>query len=164
MSDPVALTGGYLHWLVANDYYDGEVAGVGLRASDGSHVWFCAIAWDSEQWQRVFAVARVEKNLVDKLVAELESVENRRVPFWAPGRATGTPEAQDLWREVINAALDAVDWRLVEGHSLLEETTELVLESQEVPGIVRAARSGALMEEFDSPLMGRVLRRIRDGG
>jgi hypothetical protein len=52
---------------------------------DITRLWFGVWAWDSEQMERVFAVAPSNKLLLDKLVKELERVEPRRTPFWLPG-------------------------------------------------------------------------------
>jgi len=38
----------YLRWIVASEYYDGAMAGIGERATDSATVWFRVVAWDDE--------------------------------------------------------------------------------------------------------------------
>jgi hypothetical protein len=153
----------YLLWIVASEYYDGEMSGVGLRASDGAHVWFRTLAWDSEQWQRVFAIARVEKPLIDRLLVELEKTEPRRSPFWLPGPTSGTLAVQTIWNDIANAALNTRDWQMAEGRSLVEPVTERSVDTGDVPYVIRAIRSEAVTTEMGPSLIDNVLRRIRGG-
>lgn len=52
MSTQKPGAGAYLRWIIASEYYDGAMAGIGERVADGATVWFRAVAWDGEQWRR----------------------------------------------------------------------------------------------------------------
>jgi hypothetical protein len=39
-------------WVIAYDYYDGPLAGIGLRSKSRTFLFFKAVAWDEEHWKR----------------------------------------------------------------------------------------------------------------
>ena len=153
---------GYLRWIIASDYYDGAMSGVGERSSDGAVVWFRAIAWDDEQWQRVFAVAVVAPALVQRLVTELEKAGPRQLPFWLPGPSPAIPDAEAAWRAVADAALLTDQWRLVEAHDLLEPCSESLADDPfEAAKLADAVRYGSVLTVSTVPLIDALLRQIQ---
>jgi hypothetical protein len=154
-------TSAYLRWIVASEYYDGAMAGVGERVTDGAAVWFRAVAWDHEQWQRVFAVTVVEPVLVERLIRDLEKVDQRRTPFWLPGPTSATPDVQMDWGDIADAALRSERWWLVEAHDLIEASTERQAMPADVPRLAANVRAGTVLGVSGPSLMDSVLQQIR---
>lgn len=121
---------GYCEWVIAKDYYDGPMSGVGFRLHDRRNVFFIVVGWDAEQWRRVFAVAPIREQLVTQLCSMLERWEQRIHPFWLPGPVTDRPEIATAWRAAQSDALQSSAWTLVESRDLLESSEERALSSQ----------------------------------
>jgi hypothetical protein len=122
---------GFCEWVIADEYCDGPMSGIGLRFQDQKTVLFKVVGWDSEQWQRVFAVAPVPEKLIDQLCSMLEKLEPRRRPFWLPGPATNQPEINAVWQAALTDALHDGAWILVESHDLLESSAVKTLSSEQ---------------------------------
>lgn len=152
---------GCLRWIIASEYYDGAMAGIGERSTDGATVWFRTVAWDDEQWQRVFAIAAVEPPLGQSLIRELEKVEKRQSPFWLPGPSSATPEAQVAWDAIVDAALRADRWWLVEAHDLLEASTERLATPSEAGPLTAALRAGSVLTLPGPVLIDDFMRQIQ---
>jgi hypothetical protein len=161
MSAHKSGTAAYLRWIIASEYYDGSVAGIGERAADGAAVWFRAVGWDDEQWRRVFAVTTVEPSLSERLVQNLEKVEPRKMPFWLPGPDSATPDVKKIWDEIVGAAASSDRWSLVEAHDLNEESVEHPVTPADVSQLVAAVRAGAVFEVRAASLTDGVLEQIR---
>jgi hypothetical protein len=144
---------GYLRWLVAREYYDGAMSGVGERTADGAIVWFRAVAWDLEQWQRVFAVTVIDRVLVERLVDGLERLDQRRAPFWLPGPGAATPDVEGNWKDVEGAAQGSPEWWLVEAHDLIEPSRERHVIAGDIPSLVENIRAGTLLSVSGPPLL-----------
>lgn len=137
------------------------MAGVGERVTDGATVWFRAVAWDHEQWQRVFAVTIVEAAHVARLIQDLEKVEQRRTPFWLPGPASAKSEVQKDWNDIADAALRSERWWLVETHDLIEASKERQAMPTDVPQLAANIRAGTVLGVSGPSLMDGVLQQIR---
>lgn len=152
--------GPYLRWIVACDYYDGAMTGIGERTADGILVWFTVVAWDEEQWLRVFAITTVDPECVGRLISELERVELRRLPFWLPGPASATPVAKDIWSQLANEAIRSDRWWLVEAHDLNEVPTQILVPTSGVPRLVASVRGGSVLTVRGSSITDELLRGI----
>jgi len=161
MSRRVADAGAYLRWLVASEYFDGAMAGIGERAVDGATVWFRVVAWDDEQWQRVFAVSTIEPSLSEQLVRNLEKAEPRKVPFWLPSVQSVTPETVANWGEIVETAVRSETWRLVEAHDLNEPSVERVVGPSDVSRVVAVLRAESVFAASGSSLTDKFLQQIR---
>jgi hypothetical protein len=153
--------GAYLRWIIASEYYDGSMAGIGERVADGAVVWFRVVAWDEEQWRRVFAVTAIESSLSERLVQDLEKVEPRKMPFWLPGPTSATPDVKKGWDKIVDAAVGSARWSLVEAHDLNETSTEHSATAADVPRVVAAVRAGSVLEVRGSLLTDSFLQQIR---
>jgi hypothetical protein len=151
----------YLRWIIASEYYDGATAGIGERAADGAAVWFRVVAWDEEQWQRVFAVTALEPSRAEQLVRELEKAEPRKVPFWLPGPMSVTPETKKDWGEIADAAIRSDSWRLVEAHDLNEPSAERLVSAADVPRLTASVRAGSILAARGPSLTDDFLRQVR---
>ncbi len=156
----IQMAGSYLKWIVASKYYDGVMERVGERTADGATVWFRALAWDDEQWRRVFAVAVIGSSLTRELLREIEKVERPRSPFWLPGASVEVPTVQNAWDEIVASALDALEWSLVEAHDLLEPATEHALSTFDRSRISKMVSSNEFFEFSGCQLTAQVLQRI----
>jgi len=154
------MGGSYLKWIVASKYYDGVMEGVGERTADGATVWFRALAWDDDQWRRVFAVAVIGSSLTRELLREIDKVEKPRSPFRLPGASAEIPTVQNAWDEIVASALDAHEWSLVEAHDLLEPATEHALSKVARSRISEMVSSNDFFEYSGCQLTEQVLQRI----
>lgn len=154
----------YLRWVIASEYYDGAMAGVGERMSDGSIVWFRVVAWDDEQWRRVLAVTCVDQKLVSILRQRLESIESGRLPFWFPGPSADTPDVRAAWAEIIDSAMHSSAWWFVEAHDLLDAGEEHKVAPPNVPRVVANVRSATVLVVAGSALKDAFLRQIEKPG
>lgn len=150
----------YLRWIVANEYYDGAMAGVGERVLDGAAVWFRVVAWDAELWQRVFAVTVVDSDLVQQLIQDLEGIEHRRSPFWLPGPATATRALNKVWNGIEDSALRSERWWLIEGHDLLASNERQVTPT-DAAMLVASIRAGTVLDVSGPSMIDSLLRHIR---
>jgi hypothetical protein len=161
MISSIPSTNSVLQWIVAKDYYDGATTGIGFRNRDGGIVFFRAVGWDEEQWERVFALTLVSKPITERLIRELEKLEPRRLPFWLPGPASLVPATQSSWDEIQQAALLASDWQLVECHDLLEAAKEISTSSNEGQKVADLVRRAFILEVRGPALLDDFLRQIR---
>lgn len=150
----------YLRWIIVSDYYDGATAGIGKRTADGAIVWFRVVAWDEEQWRRVFAVTVVDSVRVAQLVRDLEQVEPRNSPYWLPGPASVTPEIKEGWGQILEAATRSDTWWLVEAHDLNELSAERFVAAADVPRVVEGIRAGSVLAVRGASLTDDFLQRI----
>lgn len=160
MTRPLRESSSYLQWIIASRYYDGVMEGIGERTSDGDIVWFKAVAWDEEQWQRVFVVARVESSLARELVSLLESVEPPRSPFWLPGAATGIPPIQNLWDKILVSALATHEWHVVEAHDPLGPFSERLADTAMKTRLSELVGSDAFVELRGTDILELFLRQL----
>jgi hypothetical protein len=161
MSTDKADAGAFLRWIIASEYYDGAIAGIGERATDCAAVWFRVVAWDEAQWRRVFAVATVEASLSKRLIQNLAKVEPRKAPFWLPGTSSATPEIKKDWDEIADAAARSATWRLVEAHDLNERSVERSVMPGDVPRVLGSIRAGSVLAVSGPSLTNRFLEQIR---
>lgn len=149
----------YLHWIIADDYYDGAVSGIGRRRSDNEFIWFRVVAWDDEQWQRVFAVTTIDPAIAGKLIDSLEKVEARRRPFWLPGPASDTPENNMLWGQVLHDALQGEKWWLVETHDLIDSSLGkfIPISKDYISDVIEKIRSNSIADVFGASLIDEFL-------
>jgi hypothetical protein len=163
MSTHKSDAGAYLRWIVASEYYDGAIAGIGQRSADGATVWFRVVAWDEEQWRRVFAVTAVAPSRAEELVRDLEKAEPRKVPFWLPGPTSVTPETKKGWGEVADAAARSGSWHLVEAHDLNEPYAERLVPAADVSRLIAGIRAGSVLAVRGSSLTDDFLHQVRCG-
>jgi len=156
-SNPTA----YLRRVIASEYHDGAMAGIGERATDGAIVWFRVVAWDDEQWVRLFAVATIDPLLEARLVQNLEKFELRKMPFWLPGSETDTPDVKRAWVDIENAALRSDRWTLVEAHDVDEDSTEHPVEPADIFALLEVIRAASVLELRGPLLMDRFLEHAR---
>lgn len=161
MSAQKSVADAYLHWIIASEYYDGAMVGVGERAADGATVWFRVVAWDDEQWRRVFAVVTIEPSLSNRLVRSLENGESRKTPFWLPGIASATPEITKCWSEIADVATRSESWRLVEAHDLNEPYAERTVMPADISHVVAGVRAGSVLAVGGPSLTDSYLQKIR---
>jgi hypothetical protein len=151
----------YLRWIIASEYYDGAMAGIGERAVDGAIVWFRVVAWDDELWRRVFAVTAVETSQAMQLVQDLEKAEPRKMPFWLPGPTSVTPDTQKGWDEIADAAIRSNSWRLVEAHELDKPSIECIVPAAVVPHLIAGVRAGSVLDARGPSLTDDYLQQVR---
>lgn len=153
----------FCDWVIAREYYDGPVAGIGLRARDQVIIFFRAVAWDKEQWNRVFATSPARKDTVARLQVALTKIETPKVPFWLPGPATNTTEVAAAWDLVLANASESREWCFIESHDLLEAANEGAVPSELVARVVQLVnqRSVADLAVEDSPLLPSFLDHLR---
>ena len=89
--------GQFCSWVIAREYYDGPMTGIGMRARDQTRIFYRIVAWDSEQWSRVFAIVPAQEARVDHLRTTLKEIEQLKEPFWLPGPATNTAQVVSAW-------------------------------------------------------------------
>jgi hypothetical protein len=133
-------------WVIAYDYYDGPLAGIGLRSKSRTFLFFKAVAWDEEHWKRVFSVTDLQSEVALGLLAALEKFEPRKEPFWFPSGMTHQTEVSSAWEAVRTAALDSKKWALVESHNLLDAAEELPLSADEGLAVVSVIRGNSLKD------------------
>ncbi len=153
--------GAYLRWIIASEYYDGATVGIGERAADGATVWFRVVAWDEEQWLRVFAVTAVEPSRAGQLVRDLENAEPRKAPFWLSGPTSVTPETKKGWSDIADAAARSENWRLVEAHDLNEPAAERFMNPADIPRVLAGVRAGSVLEVNGPSLTDSFLQQVR---
>jgi len=140
-------------WVIANDYYDGPISGVGLRAKDQATVYFRAVAWDSEQWNRVFAIATVSQDLVDRLRQALAALESPKEPLWLPGPSTNHPDIVSLWESLEAEANASECWYLVESHDLFKISEEVPAPSGVRDRLIKASSSRVIMSIHEGAMI-----------
>jgi hypothetical protein len=150
----------HLDWIIASEFYDGALAGVGQRSGDQVVVWFRAVAWDDEQWRRVFAVTPVDPKRIADLSGALEKLESRRTPFWFPGPNTTTSVIAEHWRAIAEEAFLSKQWYLVEAHEMIESSIQRLLAPSEVETLVDLLRSGAVRSAGGESLIDDLLIQL----
>jgi hypothetical protein len=114
--------------IIVLEYYDGPMTGVGFLA-DGSGIYFRLVAWDEEQWQRIFAVASVPEKYIQNIWDAFSTVEIPRKPIWCPAS-----DGDNSIRQIIEQAILAVEAVAAQAKSLLlVESRSLVGKSSAVP-------------------------------
>ncbi len=151
----------FCRWVIAKDYYDGAMSGIALQTRDDVLIFFRVVGWDTEQWGRVFAITVVDNALGERLRALLAKLEPQREPFWLPGPQSTTPEVTTAWEDMLRAALETHQWRLVECHDLLGAVAEKMLPPAEAKCVAEMVRHEAVMDLQASPLLDEFLRQLR---
>jgi len=153
----------YCKWVIAKDYYDGPVSGIGLLARSNGEVFFRVVGWDPEQWDRVFAITTASREAVEVLRSCLTRIEPAREPFWLPGRETNTPEAIAAWRDLLSSALSAPEWTLVESHDLQEAINERRVFGAEARRVAEMVRREEILELRSAAILDELVRRVQHG-
>lgn len=164
MTTQLPSTGPFCAWVIAREFYDGPMTGIGLRARDRTKIFFRSVAWDSEQWIRVFAISPVKEGTVDSLQHALTAVEQSKKPFWFPGPATNTTEIVSAWDAVLTDAYESSTWSLVQSHDLLDAANEVILPAELVPEVIRLVQQGSVKEVDGKPLLSTFLDQLRGAG
>lgn len=151
----------FCRWVIARDYYDGMVSGIGLRSRDNQPVFFRVVAWDTEGWERIFAVTPVSQSTVEHFRALLSQCETQKEPFWLIPAAAATADVSAAWDGLRRAALANHDWQLAEGHDLLEIVHTIGLDSFDARRVAELVRQEAVIDLGTPPLVDEFLRRIR---
>jgi len=146
MSTQASSARSFCAWVIAFEYYDGPMAGIGLRNRDRMNVFFRAIGWDEEQWNRVFAVTPVRGDSVESLRSALIRIEVPKEPFWLPSSATNTPEVTSAWEALLADTRESKAWSLVESHNLLSTANETVLPSELVSAVTQLVAKGLVRD------------------
>ncbi len=154
-------TAPFCAWVIAREYYDGPMAGIGLRARDQARIFFRVVAWDSEQWNRVFAITPVREDAVESLRTALTRIEKAKEPFWLPGPATYAAEVTSAWDAVFADAYESDNWTLVESHDLLDAANETTLPGELALRVVRLAQQGSVRGIDGVPLIPPFLDQLR---
>jgi hypothetical protein len=153
MTTQALATGPFCAWVIAREYYDGPMAGIGLRARDQMKIFFRAVAWDSEQWNRLFVITPVRAGAVEHLRTVLTKIEKPKEPFWLPGAATSTPEVAWAWDAVLADAYESRQWSLAESHDLLDAAKEMILPPELASGVVRLVQQGSVRDIDNAALL-----------
>jgi hypothetical protein len=161
MTTAVPPTGSLCTWVIALEYYDGPMTGIALRDRDQMKIFFRAVAWDSEQWDRVFAITPVRDNLVERLRGALAKIEAPKEPFWLPSPATNTPEVTSAWEAVVADAHESNDWSLVESHDLLGAASETALPTELSASVARLVLQGTVRDVDRAPMLPVFLDQLR---
>lgn len=148
-------------WIIAHEYYDGPIAGIGLLTRDQKGIFFRVVAWDGEQWNRVFAITAVSDGKVEHLRTALTKIEAPKEPFWLPSQATNTPEVQSAWEALLTDVRASINWSLVESHDLLGASKEAAPPVDLAAAIAEAAINGAVQDVDGSPLLAAFLEQLR---
>jgi hypothetical protein len=164
MRERIAASGSFCSWVIAREYYDGPIEGIGLRARDQATVFFRAVAWDGEQWSRVFAVATVRPDLVDRLRAQLSADEEPKEPFWLPGRATDADGVLAAWEAVRADAQQEKRWSLVESHDLVDVVQEMVVPNELILAVDRLVADEHPKDIDGGPMLSSLIRELRRFG
>jgi hypothetical protein len=138
------------------------MAGIGLRAHDRASIYFRVVAWDSEYWNRVFAIAPVRDDRVERLRITLNAIETAREPFWLPGPATDTPRVNSAWDEVFADASESRNWTLAESHDLLDAVNEIAVPAEFTSDVVRRVQQRAVADISAIPLVPRFLDQLAE--
>jgi len=161
MSLGSVVAGVYCRWVIAKEYYDGPMSGVAWRVRDDALIFFQVVAWDAEQWERVFAIAPTSTSAVEQLRTALNTVELQREPFWFPGPQAHTPEVSAAWEGIVREAVDAQDWQVVESHDLLGVVTEMSLSRHESSTIGDFVRRAVILDVPHAPLLEAFMRQLQ---
>lgn len=153
----------FFAWIIAREYYDGPIAGVGLRTRGQVKIFFRTIAWDSEQWNRVFAITPVQDSKVERLRAALAKIEAPKEPFWLPSQATNTPEVLSAWDALLADVRESTNWSLVESHDLLDASDEAAQPVDLAAAIAELVTQGAIRDVDGVPLLAMFLEQLRGG-
>jgi hypothetical protein len=148
-------------WVIAREYYDGPIAGVASRTRGQGKIFFRSIAWDSEQWNRVFAITPVQDSKVERLRAALTKIEEPKEPFWLPSEATNTPEVLSAWDAVLADVRKSTSWSLVESHDLLDARSEAAQPADLATAIAELVTQGAIRDIDGAPLLTVFLDQLR---
>lgn len=71
--------------VIAFDFYDGATEGFAECLLDGSDCYFTLIAWDSDQENRLYAAAKVERTLYARVISLFGKVQEiPSLPVWIP--------------------------------------------------------------------------------
>lgn len=143
----------FFEWVIAKEYHDGPMSGIGLRSHDRKIVFFAVVGWDAEQWQRVFAVAPINEHIAHQLCSMLEKLEQRRLPFWLPGPATNLSEVSTIWQAALTEALSIGRWVLVESHDLLDVVNEEVLSKAQSAAVSSLVENNAIRDIHSNDLL-----------
>ena len=159
MMKPIEVTH-FCRWVIAKDYYDGATTGIAECHNKGSWIYFSVIAWDKELWERVFAYANADLQLVVRLRQILERSEDRREPFWLPGPAAATPEIEAAWASIRSTTLESESWELAAGHDLLEPVEMTTLSSAASKSVAELVRRKTVIGIENEPVLMSVLNMI----
>lgn len=151
----------FCEWIIAREYYDGPMSGVAMRAADRAMIFFRAVAWDCEQWNRVFATTRVGEDAVEHLRTMLTKIETPKEPFWLPGPATNMSDVLSAWNAIFTNAGESGCWSLVESHDLLSATDEVALPADLSTGVLQLVRQGSAKRIVHAPLLPLFLDQLR---
>lgn len=154
----LSFPGGYCQSVIVFEYYDGPMIGIG-SLKDGSYVYFQVVAWDDEQWVRLYATMIVPIALADIVKNAFSIIESPREPVWCPshdGNHKAQSEIEKAISEIYSFVQTGIDWRLVESHNLTDSSVLTTLNDSDVRKIKRCVdsrkvfdlRSGDLLEEF----------------
>src|SRR5882762_985473 len=107
--------------LLAVEYYDGPTAGIAFDAV-GASVYFKLVAWDEDQWKRIFAVTEIKRELALQVWTCFENIETPRVPIWVPNRSTNV-KAEEVVDQMLLSVAPAVEsresWYIYESHDVV---------------------------------------------
>src|SRR5262245_33545868 len=151
----------YCTWVIAHDYYDGAIDGVGLRNRDRTTVYFRAVAWDDDEWFRVFAVTPVSDAVVGRFRAVLARIAAPEEPFWLPGPGADKPEVNFAWKAVLAEAHASGDWRLIECRSPVDPARETAAPAELSAAVGRMVQRGMINDIDDPPLLPVFLDQLR---
>lgn len=156
---------GFCRSLVALEYYDGPMSGVGFLP-DGSAIYFQAVAWDEEQWHRVYAAASVPVSIAAAVRDAFSKIEELREPIWCPGRGSDV-SAQVLVdksiADVMSAANSAQRWWVIGSHNLVEKSTATELSNSDASKLRAHVESRRIVDVQDEQSLDDFLDRLSSG-
>lgn len=149
--------------LLAVEYYDGPTAGIAFD-SVGASVYFKLVAWDEDQWKRIFAVTEIERELALQVWTCFENVETPRVPIWVPNRSTNVKAEEVVDRMLLRVA-PAVDsrahWYIYESHNLVTgHSRHVVLSERQAAKVASLMRSNRVLKLSSSRMIETFLEEI----
>ena len=148
-------------WVIALEYFDGPIAGIGLRHRDQASIYFRAVAWDDDEWFRVFATAPAGDDGVARLRAALARVEAPQTPFWLPSGGTDTPDVTSAWAHVSAGVQTSSAWSLVESRDLLAAARETLVPAELTAAVGRLVKQGTILDVDGDPLLPAFLDQLR---
>ena len=149
--------------LLAVEYYDGPSAGIAFDAV-GASVYFKLVAWDEDQWERIFAVTEIESERALQVWTCFENVETPRVPIWVPNRGTDA-KAEEVVDQMLLSVVPAVDsrahWYIYESHDLVTgHPRHVVLSERQAARVVSLMRSNRVLLLSPSRMIETFLEEI----
>lgn len=146
------------------EYYDGPVEGIGLLKT-GSFVYFKLIAWDKDQWQRVFAVTSIPQELFRAVWDGFSCIEEPKTPIWCPTGDSKSEEntriAQDIEKIRISAK-NSEGWFLVESHDLIGKSVTADISSNEKNKINRFFESNGILDTNTAPIIHQAITMLSE--